>query len=405
MREVYSNAAFCIAATAAESGKNGLFLDRDMELMTPVRVELSRAINVRNKAPLDELCGSYWLSFEKHSRDICIDEAPLNQRAWVAQERFLSPRIIHFANNILFWECRESFTNETHPNGHGDMWENHRGARGLKASLSNYESRRVANGDNSGGRHEALQHLDELYSQWRKFLEFYTNCRLTRGTDVLVALNGVSREVAATLQDEMLAGLWKGRLLSELCWSTLGGEPCRSPFRTAPTWSWISVTSSIYTLRVDGSWFNMAEIKDALVDLAPSGAFKRASIELRCRPISTDPDGFWLEDYPWSKHTTKLSRFWVTATHDDTVYENHAGSAREDGMFVLLLKYRSEVLLPTIRVSEAIGIIIRPAHNYPLGCYERVGRCRLSFTTTDIDSTDIPEIVFECAELQTIELV
>jgi hypothetical protein len=45
-----------------------------------------------------------------------IEEAPLGQRAWVVQERFLAPRVLHFfAADQLFWGCGESQTCEAHP--------------------------------------------------------------------------------------------------------------------------------------------------------------------------------------------------------------------------------------------------------------------------------------------------
>jgi hypothetical protein len=405
MREVYSNAAFCIAATAAENGKMGLFFNRDVEVMAPVRIELSRATDVHNEAALNQLCGSYWLSFEMHNRNDSIEAAALNQRAWVAQERFLSRRTIHFARDILFWECQRSFTSETHPNGHADVLEDTRGGRALKTWCASYERRRVANGDSSVEKHTKLQDIDTFYSKWRQFLNFYTSCKLTEGADVLVALDGVSREIAATLQDEMIAGLWKGRLLSELCWRTSDRKPCRPPFRTAPSWSWVSRTNSITTHYDNDSWSSTAKVEQAYVNLSPSGTFKRASINLRCRLIPTDPECFWHEYRPWSKHTTKLSQVSVTASPDDTEYWNIAGPAQEIGVFVILLRSRLWLLDSGLNMSEATGIIIRPAHDHPLGCYERIGHCRLTFIIPELESKTIPEIVQECSELQTVELV
>jgi hypothetical protein len=405
MREVYSNAAFCIAATAAENGKIGLFFNRDVEVMTGVRVELSRAMDVHNEADLNQLCGSYSLSFEKYSRIDSIETAPLNQRAWVAQERFLSRRIIHFARDILFWECQRSFTSETHPNDHTDHLENIRGGRTLKTWFASYDCRRVANGDSSVEKHTKLQAFDTLYSNWGQFLQFYSSCKLTEGADVLVALDGVSREIAATLQDEMIAGLWKRRLLSELCWRTSDRKSCRPPFPTGPTWSWVSRTNPIITHCDNGSWSSTAKIEQAYVDLSPSGAFKCASIKLRCRLLPTDPECFWHEYRPWSKHTTELSQVSVSATHDDTDYWNIASPAQETRVFVILLQSRLWLLNSGSNMSEAIGIIIRPAHEYPLGCYERIGHCRLTFVTPELKSKTIPEIVQECSEPQTIELV
>lgn len=37
-----------------------------------------------------------------------VELSPLSRRAWVLQERLLSPRTLHYTNTQLFWECRES---------------------------------------------------------------------------------------------------------------------------------------------------------------------------------------------------------------------------------------------------------------------------------------------------------
>jgi hypothetical protein len=34
-----------------------------------------------------------------------LEEGELNQRAWVLQERALSPRTIHFTAGQTYWEC------------------------------------------------------------------------------------------------------------------------------------------------------------------------------------------------------------------------------------------------------------------------------------------------------------
>jgi hypothetical protein len=36
-----------------------------------------------------------------------VDDGPLNQRAWVLQERVLSRRVLHFAGTKTYWECGE----------------------------------------------------------------------------------------------------------------------------------------------------------------------------------------------------------------------------------------------------------------------------------------------------------
>ncbi|UPK96958.1 hypothetical protein LCI18_007893 [Fusarium solani-melongenae] len=42
-----------------------------------------------------------------------VDGAPLNQTAWVFQQRLLSRRTIHFAQNQFYWQCGEGIRCET----------------------------------------------------------------------------------------------------------------------------------------------------------------------------------------------------------------------------------------------------------------------------------------------------
>jgi hypothetical protein len=406
MRDVYSNAACCIAATAADNGSIGLFFDRDTEAMTPVKVELCKAmdaIDARHVTFLDHLCGSYMLQFEKHHRSVMIDNAPLNDRAWVAQERFLSRRIIHFTNEILFWECQESFTSETHPSGHPDPYEVAAGARSLKMLAVKRARRRFANGDNMIGKNIERQDADALYLRWCVFLNFYTSRKLTMGTDALVALDGISQEIAAILQDEMIAGLWKGRLLSELCWRKFGDKPCRPPFPSAPSWSWVSTTGPIITKHGHGYWWSsMAEVQHTRVDLAPSGAFERASLTLRCRLIPISLEGSTAErGYYRVLYHTRFSHFEVY-TYLDREVPPDGNIPLESEAFVLSLEY-------TPSGKYAKGIVVVPWQDPP-GGYKRVAYCTMRVPCNLYGNGErerargIPEVIEELAELQTIEL-
>lgn len=46
-----------------------------------------------------------------------MSESPLNRRAWVLQKRYLSPRIIHFGETQVLWECKSRDCCETFPEG------------------------------------------------------------------------------------------------------------------------------------------------------------------------------------------------------------------------------------------------------------------------------------------------
>lgn len=103
MEMVYKNAILTIAATAASDSNGGCFMDRN-----PLNAQVCR-VRVRS------LPGSFYKkgtdlydvgAFGFLSGDPVI-HAPLNTRAWVLQEQYLSSRTIHCTRNQLLWECRE----------------------------------------------------------------------------------------------------------------------------------------------------------------------------------------------------------------------------------------------------------------------------------------------------------
>jgi hypothetical protein len=81
MRDVYSNAAFCIAATIARDGNDGLFTNRNIQSLTAIQVELAWPEDVLSKLRLCQ--NTCWLRCYRIEPWWAIDSAPLNQRAWV----------------------------------------------------------------------------------------------------------------------------------------------------------------------------------------------------------------------------------------------------------------------------------------------------------------------------------
>src|SRR5207248_5373031 len=96
MCSVYSNSWVNFAATSARDGNGGLF----------------------HKSPLVRSCliNASWTGLPPGNY-LCVDEtawqrriegAPLNQRAWVLQERLLSSRTVHCAYDQIWWSCRDA---------------------------------------------------------------------------------------------------------------------------------------------------------------------------------------------------------------------------------------------------------------------------------------------------------
>lgn len=111
MGDVYSGAVCTIASTGSSSGDDGCYHERDVQSLLPCTVAVSsltsdtfHSVYVRRDDILD---------FERH-----VDRSPLNKRAWAVQERLLSPRILHFGAEMLYWECRCRSASEISPHGY-----------------------------------------------------------------------------------------------------------------------------------------------------------------------------------------------------------------------------------------------------------------------------------------------
>jgi hypothetical protein len=102
MEDVYANGFCNIAATGAPDGRTGCFVERNPVLAQACRIsnESVHKSSLRRGGPYDFVT--------EDLRSDGILGAPLNRRAWVVQERMLSPRIIHFGKNQVFWECLEA---------------------------------------------------------------------------------------------------------------------------------------------------------------------------------------------------------------------------------------------------------------------------------------------------------
>ncbi len=110
MSQVYANAVCNIAVEAANTS-TGLFGTRIPATVTPVRHALKPAPELGLPA------GTYDLVNDLIHGDYLLKRTPLNKRAWVYQERMLSPRIIHIMDDVLLWECDMRIASEAYPFG------------------------------------------------------------------------------------------------------------------------------------------------------------------------------------------------------------------------------------------------------------------------------------------------
>jgi hypothetical protein len=221
MNQVYSNTFCNISAGDANGCLEWLFNHRDANNVLPHVMELK----VGEHDEQTQLFRIYDLAYWQRS----ISGALVNKRGWVLQERFLSPRILQFDKRQVLWECLEKCATETCPKripshllgmGHGIF-------KSLVDPTSQVEVRHV----------------------WTCLVQEYTACDLTVPSDKLVAISGIAKHIAALLQDQYVAGMWRTCLEGELLWQAknhhFSGATSRPTEYRAPSWSWASIDGPV----------------------------------------------------------------------------------------------------------------------------------------------------------------
>lgn len=182
------------------------------------------------------------------------DFANLYRRGWVMQERWLSPRIIHFSQ-FPVWECKTALVTEGFsPRDNSQTPDNF---------LDFPESQ----------REWLFAHENKIgiIERWWLLVRYYTKCSLTYSSDKLVAIAGMARVFSALVDEPYYGGIWGGKhFINSLLWIPMStsAPPAAPPAQEyrgvphdkccphahtstdavlAPSWSWASLDRHIYT--------------------------------------------------------------------------------------------------------------------------------------------------------------
>lgn len=214
--------------------------------------------------------------------DTDVTKAPLNRRAWVYQERVLSPRVLHLSAHQAFWECSEVEACETSPNGLPTALKCHFKSR--MADLickSRFATSPLGLSSDKESAAGSIDLENKMLELWWRVVGDYNRGGLTKHEDKFIAIAGVAKEIQVHLNDEYVAGLWKKHLLQHLTWAVApfeadgnwGWEQSRRPQAyQAPSWSWASVNERI---RHIGGFYSkaLASVIDFKVTLASTSEF------------------------------------------------------------------------------------------------------------------------------------
>lgn len=220
MGDIYTYGEFNIAATGYEDGSSGLFSERKAPLRIYPLVSLKCVMRGRDgsKRSFDGIYGG----FDSGEFDRQITQGPLNDRAWVAQERILSPAVLHFTPEHVWWECSRLIANEGFSPGR-NIWESTgESPTGIIRSL------------NTGSNRE------DIYSFWRNFISYYAAADMTVEQDRLPAAAGIASVIGELIDDNFFAGIWEGDLIRSLIMHRSATVASIPSAKLAPSWSWAS---------------------------------------------------------------------------------------------------------------------------------------------------------------------
>lgn len=229
MGDVYRYAKCNIAASGYKDGKTGLLKERTpLPLLNhPLFLDLVLVCNKQTvgfdaRKPFK---GIYVRMDDREFYD-AITKGPLNSRGWVAQERALSPAILHFTPKQMWWECRSHIASEALP--YIDL------TRTLASAF--YQL-----GPDVLRSLSTKSDIRHIYLSWTQFVSFYARTDLTVESDRFPALNGIAQVFGEITEDNLIAGFWEGDLIKSLAWTVIDDRyrakkiPCT---QRAPSWSW-----------------------------------------------------------------------------------------------------------------------------------------------------------------------
>ncbi|KAJ4421157.1 hypothetical protein N0V82_003921 [Gnomoniopsis sp. IMI 355080] len=304
MQDVYRNSFLNISATAAEHSGEGLYSRRDPQHLWEEVVRLD--VGGLNQGAEDTLQKSRVRTWPKFNGDAdipttpasvpdsqftplakvqscllvdvsswetLVNQAPVNKRGWVVQERLLAPRVLHFCRGRLAWECAEFDDIEGHVPGipnyqliADEIYE----SIPIKGLTPEEHGRKLRKNRLRGledtsdlGKNGPESSIVNSLELWSRIVEMYCKTDLTKEKDKLIALSGIAHRMANIIagsskngdQVRYIAGLWNVHLVSQLLWrvepvyrgdsdsssDTIEYLSRRPEEYRAPSFSWASV--------------------------------------------------------------------------------------------------------------------------------------------------------------------
>jgi hypothetical protein len=173
-----------------------------------------------------------------------IENSEISRRGWVLQERLLSQRTIHFADDgTIYLESGSEMKNIE-----GIYEKGYRSwGTGLRSMVQ-----QLVHTDRESSDSELLKQetQTEVYRDWYTIVEHYSSCFLTDPDDKLPARTGIICQMQTFTDDKCFMGVWGRRVQHCLLW--LRGKEALKPqggayqikYRAA-SWSWAAYDGQV----------------------------------------------------------------------------------------------------------------------------------------------------------------
>ncbi len=153
----------------------------------------------------------------------------------------LSPRILHFTQHQIFWDCSKLSACEVFPDGLPFPLDR-------KASTDRHWRSRLEQNPLSPQALSGAKDNESSYTFWMSAVENYTDCNLTNQGDKTVAIWSVAKVLRDISSEEYAVGMWSVDLVEQLAWRVRDikrSERVPELQIDIPTWSWMSIKGPI----------------------------------------------------------------------------------------------------------------------------------------------------------------
>jgi hypothetical protein len=292
---VYRN-SFCNLSADWPTDSDGFFLDRKVRQfdLPNVSIKFHNLPTTEDSEDSEEQEFEYLL-VDNGTWKCEVTNSPINSRGWVLQERFLSPRVLHFCRNEVIFECCEASKSER-----------------FRESMPAIDAVAFEPFKNFAETLDGTYDTAGCHQVWNRVLGIYSRCALTYADDKLVAISGIARYLKTFLVDDVyVMGVWASTISTQMLWScdentirrrsidhqTLGEleplpEPAvqtiSTPLRQCkgPTFSWVSTDQRVSSLETTYTWRLICECIRLV-------KYREGQVPLDDEPITED-----IFDYP-----------------------------------------------------------------------------------------------------------